>query len=375
MKSFIKLILDFFIYFFMKPNKKNILVFLENNNDIIYFDKFFLDLFNIKKKKIIIIYSELNHNLTFKKLNYVKKTIYVGNGLYRQIFFRLMKTKVLFMTTPDLENFELKKSVYPITYIYLFHSIVSTHMIYNNGAFDHFDYIFSVGSYQDTEIRESEKIKQLSPKKIIPFGYPRILDLKNAFKTLPLDKKKVSKNKSILIAPSWGPSSITDICIIKIFDHLKKSKYKIIYRPHPMSVKKKPNFFKKLEAKYNNEIIFEYDISKMSSIHNADYMISDWSGVAIEFYITTGRPIIFIDTPPKINNEIFQKFKSIPLEKSIRSKIGIIIKVSEINNLSEFIFKLKNKSDFNVEYEHLYDYEANLNTTLDKLEELTEDYQ
>ena len=59
----LKLTIGFFNYFFIPSNKKEIIVFIEKKNDIIYFEKFFTDLFNIKKRKIIIIYSEDYFNL------------------------------------------------------------------------------------------------------------------------------------------------------------------------------------------------------------------------------------------------------------------------------------------------------------------------
>ena len=88
------------------------------------------------------------------------------NYYFLVIFFTLIKKKVIIMTTPDLNNFYLKKTP-SNRYVYLHHSMCSTHMIYNPKAFDNFDYIFNVGEYQNLEIKEREKIYKLKKKNYI----------------------------------------------------------------------------------------------------------------------------------------------------------------------------------------------------------------
>ena len=68
------------------------------------------------------------------------KVFYIGLGAIRTKFFMELKAKVFVMTMPSLETYFIKRSkVYPVHYVYVFHSIVSTHTIYRKGAFDHFD--------------------------------------------------------------------------------------------------------------------------------------------------------------------------------------------------------------------------------------------
>ena len=57
------------------------------------------------------------------------KVFYIGDGSVRSKFFWELKAKVLITTMPDLENYWIKRSVvFPVHYIYAFHSINSTHM-------------------------------------------------------------------------------------------------------------------------------------------------------------------------------------------------------------------------------------------------------
>ena len=62
-------------------------------------------------------------------------------------------------------------------------------------------------------------------------------------------------------------------------------------------------------------------------------MITDWSGAAIEYAFTLERPVLFIDVPKKIHNPDYEKIPQIPIEISIRDKIGEIISPSNMQIL------------------------------------------
>jgi len=96
------------------------------------------------------------------------RTFHIGSGYIRTIVFKLIPTKVLVMTLSDLKSRQLKKSVNPVHYVYLYHALVSTHMVYREKAFDHYDTILCVGPYQIKEIRKREALFSLKPKRLIP---------------------------------------------------------------------------------------------------------------------------------------------------------------------------------------------------------------
>ena len=73
-------------------------------------------------------------------------------------------------------------------------------------------------------------------------------------------------------------------------------------------------------------------------------MISDWSGVALEFAFAFEKPVLYIDVPKKIRNPDFKDISQIPIEVSIREKIGKIISPLEIKHISTEIEMLKQKS-------------------------------
>ena len=70
------------------------------------------------------------------------------------------------------------------------------------------------------------------------------------------------------------------------------------------------------------------------------YFITDWSGASFEYSFFTLRPVIFMQTPLKINNLDYKKIDYVPKEIFIRDKMGIIFKKNEINNMREKFSKL-----------------------------------
>ena len=86
-------------------------------------------------------------------------------------FMAFVGCKVFVMTLTDLNNFHLKRSINPAHYVYVFHALVSTHMMYRYGAFDHYDCILCAGPHHVEEIHQHEKLNNLSPKTLIEAGY------------------------------------------------------------------------------------------------------------------------------------------------------------------------------------------------------------
>ena len=85
-----------------------------------------------------------------------------------------LNAKVIVLTMPDLNQFHIRRSIHDTDHVYVFHSMMSTHMIYRLGAFDHYDTIFCVGPYHLEEIRRTEDVYDLQPKRLLEVGYYRV---------------------------------------------------------------------------------------------------------------------------------------------------------------------------------------------------------
>ena len=76
-------------------------------------------------------------------------------------------------------------------------------------------------------------------------------------------------------------------------------------------------------------------------METSEYLITDWSGIGIEYAFAYERPVIYIDTPRKIMNKEFNDISIEPLEYKIRKEIGIIVKIEEVENITNFIDSLE----------------------------------
>ena len=111
-----------------------------------------------EKMNIPICYvTSIKNDKIFQKENKNIMSFYIGEGLTRTKFFLTLKSKILIMDMPDLDRFHIKRSkVYPVHYVYLFHSVFSIHSYLRNGALNNYDTIFCAGPHHIDEIRETE---------------------------------------------------------------------------------------------------------------------------------------------------------------------------------------------------------------------------
>lgn len=259
-----------------------------------------------------------------------------------------MDADIVVMTVPDLNNYHLKRSYVrkDIEYIYMFHYPLSTHMVLQNGALDHYDTIFCVGDFQFDEIRAAERVYALPQKKLVSVGYGQLEQLYSSYQTMELTKRERPK---ILIAPSWQPDNILDSCIDPMLDQLLDEGFEVVVRPHPEYVKRYGPRMDQIVSRYagreGSGLRFELDFTSNASIFDSDVLISDWSGTAYEFSFVTLKPSVFIDTKPKINNPEYGKLGIEPLEFSMRDQVGIRIDPKNLDGLKQQIVDLLNSQE------------------------------
>ena len=273
------------------------------------------------------------------KLSKKYRSIYIGKGFFRILFFQFLRAKLLILTMMDLNNFELKRSMHPVHYVYIFHSLTSTHMVDTEKSFDHYDTIFCAGPHQKKEIELREKNKDLKAKNLVPYGYPRIEKL------IQLSSKPKNEKKVILLAPTWGEQSIINLMGMEICSIIINQGYSLILRPHHETIKRSPQLIDEIENKYSHLETFRLvrEMGDAESLLQSDLLICDWSGTAIEYAFGLEKPVIFIDIPPRVRNPNWREIQSEPLEMSIREKVGRVICPSKLDELPSSISQLLNE--------------------------------
>tara|TARA_B110000037_G_C17110104_1_gene501504 strand:+ start:1084 stop:2175 length:1092 start_codon:yes stop_codon:yes gene_type:complete len=336
MGSFLRSVLDLIKFLRVKEDWKDIIFFSEGINYFSVFENIVKYL--IKNKKVIYITADKNdkiYNLKDKNLK-----IFYSKNIYTHILFlNFIRCKNLIMTMPDLDNFEIKKSKKVKKYIYLFHSLVSCHMIYQNKAFHNFDLIHCSTQNQYDELKELKNYYK-SKYDLSKLGYPKLDSISKFY-----DSKNIIKN-TVIIAPSWGKKNILNSCLDELIVTLIKNNYKVILRPHNQFFKTKKNIIKKLNNLYGyKNLVIEKNNSDFKKLLNAEFLITDWSGISMEYSFITNRPVLFINTPKKINNKKFNEININPIEIEIRNQIGMQINLDQISLIPKIFNEFK-KKDF-----------------------------
>lgn len=252
------------------------------------------------------------------------KPYYIG---VKKLITLMMKIEadIVVMTTPDLGNYYIKRSLMKkdIEYIFVPHDPSSMHMGFREHSLDNFDTVFCTGPHIAEEVRASEKVYGTKEKKLVEFGYPLIENLIESYEN---QEKAERTKKQILIAPSWQEDNLLDSCIRTLIDSVY-GEYKIIVRPHPEYLKRYGEKMTLLREEYKDKIgddlVFELDFSSSASVYGSDLLVTDWSGIGIEFGFATAKPAIFVNTKMKVENTNYEKIGITPQEIRLRDVLGV----------------------------------------------------
>jgi len=277
---------------------------------------------------------------------------YAGHKKTISLMLKL-ECDILVTTVPDLQTFHIKRSIAKknIEYIYVFHAPIGSALVYKEKAFDFFDTIFCVGPHQTKEMRRREEFANIKKRKLVKAGYGVYDTLLESYSTL-YKIEEANDRPLILIAPSWQSENIFESCIDDILSALLGKGYTINVRPHPQFMRLFPRKMSALVEKYNqysntDDLVFELDFSENSSVYMADLLITDWSGIALEFSYCTSKPCIYINTPPKISNPGYKKYGFELMDFTIRNQVGISVEPTDIKkNLFEVVEKLLKGNEF-----------------------------
>lgn len=270
------------------------------------------------------------------------RSFYVGSGMTRTTFFRLLDASVMVMTLPDLETFHLKRSVHDVHYVYVFHSMVSTHMIYRRGAFDAYDTILCVGPHHVAEIRRTEEVYDLPAKRLVPHGYARLDAILETHAQQAPRTTSEGPGRAIVLAPSWGECSYIEAPAGReLASLLLDAGHRVVVRLHPMTVRRFPKLAGELERQFGGRPLrVETDMREQASLHESDLMIADWSGAALEYAFGLERPVLFIDMPMKVNNPEYERIGLPTIEESIRTEIGAVVHSSDLGSVLPLVDEL-----------------------------------
>lgn len=318
----------------LEAAKRSIVFYAESGQDWHHFKRVIEQI--LAEGKTVCYVSSDNNDPGLSLEHRLYHTFYLGEGFWQIYFFQTLKADCLILTMIDLQVFHLKRSIHPVHYIYLFHSISSTHMVDYADSYDHYDTILCVGPYQIEEIRARERMMNLPAKNCIPHGYARIEELLTDKRNTASDPQEPYR---ILLAPTWGPHSILPVCGDALIKILLDNNFRVTLRPHYQTNKLTPQVVTALLDSYKSHPNFSY-IDRMgdtASLFNSDLLICDWSSASIEYALGLEKPVLYIDVPRRVRNEQYMELGIEPLEVSIRTVAGEVLSPQELCKAPELI--------------------------------------
>lgn len=325
--------------FFSIGNKK--LVFYSERNG---FYKYFADAidFIMKNSDIIIHYitSDPKDDI-FKtaETNERIRAYYISDQKLITLMMK-MDADVVVMTMPDIETFQIKRSIVrkDVHYVYVPHGMTSLNVMMRKGSMDHYDSVLVAGKHQMEECLKTEEVYGLPKRELIEAGYPLLDQMIRDYEAFAADRTEdPDRKKTVMIAPSWQKDNIVDSCLDDLLECLQGQNYRIIVRPHPQHVRHMPERMEQLKQRFANDpdIEIQTDFTSTSSVYEADLLISDWSSIAYEFAFATKKPVMFINTPMKVMNPEWEKIGVEPFSIYMREVLGASVDPDRISEARE----------------------------------------
>ncbi len=253
----------------------------------------------------------------------------------------------LVMTMPDLGSLHVARPDPKTCCLYVFHSLISIHRGYLSGAFDHYDEFFCAGPHMVEELTAYfDKVGKKRPV-LHPVGYHKLdrIALNHA-----LFEKSQPDQASVLLAPSWQKDNLLELAGETLIDSLLRQDLKVIVRPHPVFFQalypQGQAIVAELEKRFQGEpgFVLDTDYNSERSFHEADLMLCDWSGASLEYAFGTERPVIFVDSPPKVRNPDWTQLGVVPFEERVRDQIGRVLASQKVASVGQLALDLLDRS-------------------------------
>lgn len=244
-----------------------------------------------KREKDIVYYTASPDDPALKNEYEHVRAEFIGkdNKAYAKLNF--LNAKIVLSTTPGLEVYQWKRSKKVQYYIHILHAAGEVTM-YRMFGLDYYDAVLLSGEYQKKDIRELENLRGLPAKELIKIGIPYMDEM---VKRLGKVESLAEHPRTVLLAPTWGPSGIFSVYGDRIIEKLLKTGYHVVIRPHPQSFTSEKQMIEELMKKYpeSEQLEWNRDNDNFEVLRRSDILISDFSGVIFDFALVYDKPIIY----------------------------------------------------------------------------------
>ena len=263
------------------------------------------------------------------------KTEFIGEGNRAFARMNMLRADVVLSSTPGLDVYQWKRSRNVRWYVHVLHAANGV-TCYRMFGTDYYDALLLSGEYQIREVRALEAMRHLPPKECVMAGLPHMDALRQKWLT---HGPAPAHETTVLLAPSWGKSSIFNRFGEQMIETLCKTGYRLILRPHPQSLVSEKELIARLRERFpeNEKLEWNFDNDNFEVLCRSDLLISDYSGVVFDFALVFDRPVIYADVSFDfepydagwLNNEMWT-FRALP-------KVGTQLTPENADRLPELI--------------------------------------
>lgn len=286
-----------------------------------------------EKRNISVVYFTQSEDDPAFDMNYkYVKPSFIGTGNKGISKMNFLNADIVLSTTPSLDVYQWKRSKNVKWYVHIPHACNDLTM-YRMFGIDYYDAILANGQFQIDQIRELEIIRNLEAKECELVG---LTYFDQMFERLKHSEKIRNIKPVVLLAPSWGPSSLLNKYGSKLIDKLIDTGYQIIIRPHPQSFVSEKDLIDELSTKYK-DIEWDRSNDNFNTLNKADILISDFSGVIFDFSFVFDKPIIYADV--KFDDSIYDAtwIEEKPWIFEVLPKIGFELNEENIESIKDVI--------------------------------------
>ena len=275
----------------------------------------------------------LDKSYKFVKADFIGK----GNKAFARL--NMMKADICLSTTPGLDVYQWKRSKNVRYYVHIPHD-VGEMTGYRMFGIDYYDAILLTGEFQEADIRKLESLRNLNKKEMQVVGSVYMDAL---YERLGNCDKVKNDKITILVAPSWGESSMLNKYGGEFLQRLKNTGYKIIVRPHPQSKISDAKLLDRLEKQFpdSDDWSWNYDNDNFNALNEADILISD-------FALVFEKPVIYVDT--QIDRSPYDScwIDEIPWRWKILPNIGEPLKKYDFYRIKEVVDETLNNEKYGI---------------------------
>jgi len=292
----------------------------------------------MEKRGEKLVYLTAEEDDPLLKENYENvRTEFLGEGNRAYARMNMLKADVVLSTTPGLDVYQWKRSRDVKWYAHVLHAAGDVTM-YRMFGIDYYDAMLLSGEFQIKQVRDLEALRGLPEKEAKLVGIPHM----DALRERLLQAGSAPDHETtILLAPSWGPSSILNKYGKKMIDELIATGYKVIIRPHPQTFISEKDMIEPLMKAYpeTDKLVWDRNIDNFDTLNQSDILISDFSGVVLDYALVFDRPVICAET--SFDNGIYDSWWLGEREWIFETldKIGVKLTPDNMDNIKELVEK------------------------------------